>query len=403
MTCAVEWRSTSRPSGVSGVTMLNVPLCSMGRSRSSQSPAPSSLFPSVRRAAIAAFARRGPIEAATSAAVTPFRYSRDEPSGSVIVISSAIVRPTLPARPVASGVVMDRDAVIVEVGLNEAVTRAQHAAVPYSPGECADDARRCADAGAAVIHWHAREPVTGAPRFGDAALYGEALDLMRTSRTDVLAYPTYPIDGPPGGRLAHCWQLARDHGLKIAPIDVGSVSVVLWDDQGHDFVGVDAAPRARRGRQPAAVRARCRRAGKRARNAREPRLFRRRLHASRRAARRVRPPARAPVREVLPVGSVDGRPGALRGRDRRPSRPAPRGARRRVGGRALHAARSGPRRAHRAPRAGPWRRCPRRDRRQPGGVPRRDQRAAGRARGGMGGRRRPSPRQPRPTSGNGSD
>jgi 3-keto-5-aminohexanoate cleavage enzyme len=135
---------------------------------------------------------------------------------------------------------MYRDAVIVEVGLNEAVTRTQHAAVPYSPSECADDARRCADAGAAVIHWHAREPVTGAPRFGDAALYGEALDLMRTSRTDVLAYPTYPIDGAPGGRLAHCWRLARDHGLKIAPIDVGSVSVVLWDEVGHDFVGVNA-------------------------------------------------------------------------------------------------------------------------------------------------------------------
>jgi uncharacterized protein (DUF849 family) len=135
---------------------------------------------------------------------------------------------------------MEGDAVIVEVGLNEAVDRAQHPHVPYSPRECADDARRCADAGAAVVHWHAREPVTGAARFGDAALYGEALAHLRAARTDVLAYPTYPVDGDPAGRLEHCWQLALDAGLEVVPVDVGSVSVVLWDATSHDFLAVDA-------------------------------------------------------------------------------------------------------------------------------------------------------------------
>src|SRR5947208_16676116 len=85
---------------------------------------------------------------------------------------------------------MERDAAIVEVGLNEAATRAQNPYVPYTPEECAEDARRCAEAGAAVVHWHARDPITGAQHLDDAALYGAALDRMRPS--GVLAYPSYP-------------------------------------------------------------------------------------------------------------------------------------------------------------------------------------------------------------------
>jgi uncharacterized protein (DUF849 family) len=134
---------------------------------------------------------------------------------------------------------MRGDAAIVEVGLNEAVMRAAHPSVPYSPAECAADAGRCADAGATVVHWHARDPETGAPRFGDATAYAEALALMQAAG-DVLAYPTYPVDVPVEQRLDHVWRLGKDHGLELAPIDIGSVTNVLWDDASHDFVGIDA-------------------------------------------------------------------------------------------------------------------------------------------------------------------
>jgi uncharacterized protein (DUF849 family) len=138
---------------------------------------------------------------------------------------------------------VERDAVIVEVGLNEAVSRAQNPAVPITPQECADDAVRCHDAGAAIVHWHARDPVSGEQRLDDAALYGEALDLMRT--TDVLAYPSYPVDRPDtiDERLAHVWALREHHGLELAPVDVGSVTTVIWDAARHDFLGVDALRR----------------------------------------------------------------------------------------------------------------------------------------------------------------
>ncbi len=133
---------------------------------------------------------------------------------------------------------MDRDAAIIEVGLNEATTRAQQPHVPYSPRECAEDARRCAAAGAAVVHWHARDAVSGAQRLGDAALYGEALDLMRPA--GVLAYPSYPL-GPASvdERLGHVWALRARHGLEIAPVDIGSVSIVVWNEEGRNFDLVD--------------------------------------------------------------------------------------------------------------------------------------------------------------------
>ena len=130
------------------------------------------------------------------------------------------------------------DTALIEVGINEGVMRAANPHVPYSPAECADDARRCCDAGAAVVHWHARDPESGEQRAADPDLYGEALEGMR-STSDVLAYPTYPTQPPDDldARLGHCWVLRERNKLEMAPIDIGSVNVITWDEQAHDFAG----------------------------------------------------------------------------------------------------------------------------------------------------------------------
>jgi len=127
---------------------------------------------------------------------------------------------------------MTSDAVIIEVGQNEQVPRAAHPQVPITPQEIADDARRCRDAGASVVHWHARDPETGAGRLADAALYGAMLEALRGC--DVLAYPTYPVEPDHvDGRLGHCWELRGSHGLEIVPIDVASVTSYMWDAERH--------------------------------------------------------------------------------------------------------------------------------------------------------------------------
>ncbi len=129
---------------------------------------------------------------------------------------------------------MEHDAVIIEVGLNEAVMRAQAPHVAYTPAECAADAMSCAGAGAALVHWHARDSETGMQRLSDTALYAEALDAM--SSADVLAYPTYPVDVDTlDERLGHCFELVASHGLELVPVDLGSVSTVVWDPATRSF------------------------------------------------------------------------------------------------------------------------------------------------------------------------
>src|SRR2546429_7074507 len=81
ITCAVECRSTSRPSGLAGLTIVTGASWSIGRSRATHSPS--------TLAASASLARRLPIDAATSAAVTPRGYSRCDPSGSLTLTASA--------------------------------------------------------------------------------------------------------------------------------------------------------------------------------------------------------------------------------------------------------------------------------------------------------------------------
>jgi uncharacterized protein (DUF849 family) len=126
---------------------------------------------------------------------------------------------------------MNNDAVVIEIGLNESVPAAMHPHVPHQPAECAVDARRCADAGAAIVHWHAID-ASGAQRLADVDLYAAALDEMAGR---VLAYPSYPVDVPDtvDARLDHCLALRAEHGLELGPLDVSTVNLVLWDpDRG---------------------------------------------------------------------------------------------------------------------------------------------------------------------------
>src|SRR5947209_4921221 len=87
MTWAVEWRSTARPSSESAVTIATWAPSGRGRSRSAGAPS--------MRAATAALARRGPMEAARSAGVAPPGRRRVDPSGRRTSIS--------PAEPDAAG------------------------------------------------------------------------------------------------------------------------------------------------------------------------------------------------------------------------------------------------------------------------------------------------------------
>ena len=54
--------------------------------------------------------------------------------------------------------------------------------LPITPDEIAEDARRAGEAGAAVVHVHARDPETGQPS-ADSSLFGEILSKIKEIRS----------------------------------------------------------------------------------------------------------------------------------------------------------------------------------------------------------------------------
>src|SRR5687767_2990881 len=63
---------------------------------------------------------------------------------------------------------------IIEVAINELASKHDNPNIPYSVDEVVDEAIACARAGAAIVHFHARDAETGAQRWHDTQFYREA-------------------------------------------------------------------------------------------------------------------------------------------------------------------------------------------------------------------------------------
>jgi uncharacterized protein (DUF849 family) len=126
-----------------------------------------------------------------------------------------------------------RTPVVIEVRANEYTGRGRNPHVPFSPEELAADAAACRDAGAAVYHWHAREPGSGAPSTA-VALYADAARRIKAA-TDLVIMPTLGAGTLPTAeeRTAHITALAADGATRpdLAPVDLNSINV---DPRGPD-------------------------------------------------------------------------------------------------------------------------------------------------------------------------
>jgi uncharacterized protein (DUF849 family) len=87
------------------------------------------------------------------------------------------------------------DPVIITAAITgSAMTRGKNPAVPVTPAEIAASALDAAAAGAAMVHLHVRDPVTGRPS-GDHALYREVVDRIAASSSDVIVNLTTGFGG----------------------------------------------------------------------------------------------------------------------------------------------------------------------------------------------------------------
>jgi uncharacterized protein (DUF849 family) len=129
---------------------------------------------------------------------------------------------------------------IVCARLNEYAPRQPNPNVPISPAEIAADAAACRAAGASIVHYHARDPETGAPS-ADAMLHAETARRIRAA-CDVLVMPTLGANTVTDldHRIGHVEVMAKDEASRadLVPLDLASVSLGIWR-RGDPVVGGD--------------------------------------------------------------------------------------------------------------------------------------------------------------------
>ena len=134
-----------------------------------------------------------------------------------------------------------REKLIIEVRINEYASRKRNINVPFSPREIRDDAIRCWNEGASIIHYHARDPHSGAPS-SDTALYAETARLIK-AHSDLIVMPTlgaWTLPSPEA-RMCHIIEMAKDPATRpdFAPIDMGTSNVDVYDAKSQGYLSDD--------------------------------------------------------------------------------------------------------------------------------------------------------------------
>jgi uncharacterized protein (DUF849 family) len=120
------------------------------------------------------------------------------------------------------------DKVVVSCALTGAVTTKAHCpAIPYTPTEIADEAVRAYDAGAAIVHIHARTD-DGAPTW-DKDTFRRIMDEIKRRCPVLINWSTGGV-GPMADRLAHLE--LRPH---IAALNMGSMNYAKWRPDKRQF------------------------------------------------------------------------------------------------------------------------------------------------------------------------
>lgn len=124
----------------------------------------------------------------------------------------------------------------LEAALNGPWGCARQPGIPVTADEIVADALAAADAGAAVIHFHAYDERTGRQR-DDYEIYAPVIERIRSS-ADVVCCPTIPFAGSgdaaepmtPAARFAAVEKLLAAGLIEWSVVDPGSVNISLADD-----------------------------------------------------------------------------------------------------------------------------------------------------------------------------
>ncbi len=133
------------------------------------------------------------------------------------------------------------DELIIDVRQNEHAGRERNPHVPWSPAEIAADAVAARDAGASIVHFHARDPECGNPS-SDPILYCDIARRIRAA-SDVVMQPTLGggVSADSAERVRHVIELGRhaDTHAELVPFDLASTNISVWDRRAGRFVSED--------------------------------------------------------------------------------------------------------------------------------------------------------------------
>jgi uncharacterized protein (DUF849 family) len=124
------------------------------------------------------------------------------------------------------------DKVVISCALSgAAANRQQCPYIPYTPEEYAEEARRAREAGAAVVHLHARKPEDGRPSY-DVEDYKAITDAILERVPDiVINYSTGAIGISREERIAHIRELRPE----IGALNMGSMNYAIYSKTKKQF------------------------------------------------------------------------------------------------------------------------------------------------------------------------
>jgi 3-keto-5-aminohexanoate cleavage enzyme len=124
-----------------------------------------------------------------------------------------------------------RDKVIVTCALTGvAATRKQCPAIPYTPAEIGEEARRAYEAGASIVHIHARED-DGSPSHR-VEVYAEIMKEVRRRSPVIINFSTGAVEVPKEDRVRHITELKPE----IGALNMGSMNYAKYNPQKKAFV-----------------------------------------------------------------------------------------------------------------------------------------------------------------------
>ena len=120
---------------------------------------------------------------------------------------------------------IERPPVVITAAVTGALTvPGQSAAIPFTPEQIVDAAVAACDAGAAVVHVHARDPQTGRPA-SDLELFTEILDGIAARCAAVVEVTT---GGSPGQSIAERAAVVTRLRPELATLNAGSVNIAVF-------------------------------------------------------------------------------------------------------------------------------------------------------------------------------